>query len=320
MMCFVYIFRDRSGAKREATIDADSREAAFAALKSRGISPLSVRDGGSAQRAPMAGSGGAASRHAAAPQAPGIRSGRAVSFVFLAAFVLIAACSLWWCLDGSDAHRPVSVPVERSSSPRSVKEVYHSRHRRDDVVRLPQGTQTKTKTDVAVRPGPEEADVSRSESMEQVEPEAPESVSQTSRIARTAAEELLMLATPSRPGAIVPPLPDLSSANLDASAERSFSHVIVAEAGDDEARLDRKLVLAEQKEEFRTLRDKEGWRFREYVEALRKKAVDDAAYMQEAHKTMNELRNDETVTEEELKQAKEKIDETLVERGLPRLD
>ena len=162
--------------------------------------------------------------------------------------------------------------------------------------------------------------MSRSESMEQVEPEAPESVSQTSRIARTAAEELLMLATPSRPGAIVPPLPDLSSANLDASAERSFSHVIVAEAGDDEARLDRKLVLAGQKEEFRTLRDKEGWRFREYVEALRKKAVDDAAYLQEAYKTMNELRNDETVTEEELKQAKEKIDETLVERGLPRLD
>ena len=46
MMCFTYIFRDKSGAKCEATIEAASREAAFAALKSRGILPLSIRTGG----------------------------------------------------------------------------------------------------------------------------------------------------------------------------------------------------------------------------------------------------------------------------------
>ena len=45
-MCFTYIFRDKTGNKREATIEAASREVAFATLKARGIAPIKLSEAG----------------------------------------------------------------------------------------------------------------------------------------------------------------------------------------------------------------------------------------------------------------------------------
>ncbi|MBR4652035.1 MAG: hypothetical protein IKO72_01630 [Kiritimatiellae bacterium] len=43
-MTFIVTYRDKTGAKREEAIEAASRDAAFSALKSRGISPIAIRE------------------------------------------------------------------------------------------------------------------------------------------------------------------------------------------------------------------------------------------------------------------------------------
>ena len=45
-MCFTYIFRDKTGVKREARIEAASREVAFATLKASGIVPIKLTEVG----------------------------------------------------------------------------------------------------------------------------------------------------------------------------------------------------------------------------------------------------------------------------------
>ena len=70
-MTFTYTYRDRTGAKREGRIAAASRDAAFAALKSRGISPLSIREGNGRAACPHAAENGDADNdRAGAPRPP----------------------------------------------------------------------------------------------------------------------------------------------------------------------------------------------------------------------------------------------------------
>ena len=150
--------------------------------------------------------------------------------------------------------------------------------------------------------------------------DAPEAPPAPKKLARTAAEELLLMATPSTPGAMVPPLPDLSGADLDKSATQALRTPLEAEDGDDTKLLERKLVLAAQKEEFRDLRDGEGWRFKDYVEALRKKAESDSTYLAEATKVVADAEADESISDEEFKALKKKVNEALAERGIPALE
>ena len=49
-MTYTVSYRDKTGAQREETMDVNSREAVFAMMKLRGISPLAIRKGGHAGR------------------------------------------------------------------------------------------------------------------------------------------------------------------------------------------------------------------------------------------------------------------------------
>ena len=54
-MTFTVTYRDKTGAKRETAIEAASRVECVAECRKRGISPLSIREGGYAGRVPLPG-------------------------------------------------------------------------------------------------------------------------------------------------------------------------------------------------------------------------------------------------------------------------
>jgi DNA repair protein RadA/Sms len=84
--------------------------------------------------------------------------------------------------------------------------------------------------------------------------------------------------------------------------------------------LEKKLVVAEAKEEFRELREKEGFTITEYLNALRDQANQDADFLAEAHKMSNELYHDQTVSDEDYIKYRNQINEKLRERGLPEIE
>ena len=93
-----------------------------------------------------------------------------------------------------------------------------------------------------------------------------------------------------------------------------------AEDGDSEATLEKKLVVATAKDEFRELRDTEGYTFSEYLNALRDQANHDADFLAEAHKMSEQLYHDEAVSDEDYVKYRDQINQKLKERGLPEIE
>ena len=135
-----------------------------------------------------------------------------------------------------------------------------------------------------------------------------------------AAEQLIAMATPSFPGASVPPLPNLTEEDAEKAFRASQRHILSVQEDDSEAVLEKKIVVAGAKEEFAELREAEGWTFVEYLNALRDKANDDAGYMAEAHKVIDEIYHDQTVSDEDYIRYRDQVNEKLRERGLPEID
>lgn len=133
-------------------------------------------------------------------------------------------------------------------------------------------------------------------------------------------EQLIALATPPFPGAKVPPLPPITDEAVAKSLKEAMEHTIVAEEGDSEAVLDKKIVVASAKMEFEELREKEGYGFTEYVNALRDKANADAAFMAEVHKVADELYHDAGISDEDYVHYREELNQKLRERGLPEIE
>ena len=103
-MTFTVTYRDKTGARREEALEAISREAAFAAMKTRGIVPTAVRAG------------------LTKPRNTRNTRNTAVPYIIAVAFVLLLAGGAWWWL-GRDGARP-SLPDEVSSKPKAMpKEV-----------------------------------------------------------------------------------------------------------------------------------------------------------------------------------------------------
>ena len=136
---------------------------------------------------------------------------------------------------------------------------------------------------------------------------------------RHGAEQLLALATPAQPGAPVPPLPKITDESVAEDLAKAMSDTIRPSPGDTERTLETKLNVAQQKEEFRDLR-KEGMTFVEYVNALRDKFNEDAAYLAEARKLDESLFNDKEVSDKDYKAYREELNNSLRERGLPELE
>ncbi len=134
---------------------------------------------------------------------------------------------------------------------------------------------------------------------------------------KNGAEQLIALATPSEPGGRVPPLPPIANKTVARELKEAMEHVIQAEDDDSDAVLAKKVVVATAKNEFRELRDKEGYTFAEYLNAIRDQANLDADFLAEAHKMSEDLYHDEAVSDKDYIKYRDQINEKLRERGLP---
>lgn len=304
-MFFTYVFRDSSGTKKNATIEAASREAAFAVLRSQGISPLSIRET----------KGASSKSHVPSGHKSTSRKLFAWILVTLVAFAIMT----WWYVTRANVPPPVS--------PKNG----------DKVVKVPKTAKApKEQSRPKTSQGARNAKFSRRAIPPPIRPELPTVASKPeddssptnatsqeetgpSKIAKTGTEELLMLVTPSTPGGRVPPLPDLRGMPIEKDMHETLNRVVTAEKGDDESRLERKLLLAQQKEEFGEL-SREGWKFADYLQALREKNNADADYLRDAYQMLDELYRDESVSDDEYKEYLDKVNATLRERGLPEIE
>lgn len=101
-MTFTYTYRDAQGAVRTDVVEAASRQDAFAALKARGVSPVSVKTGGTPR---------AAGASAPASGRPAVAKAAAVGLV-----VVLGAGLAWFCL------KPSQEPSEAGTGrPKAVR-------------------------------------------------------------------------------------------------------------------------------------------------------------------------------------------------------
>ena len=136
---------------------------------------------------------------------------------------------------------------------------------------------------------------------------------------RHGAEQLLALATPAAPGMSVPPLPKITDESVAEDLAQAMKDAIRPTTNDTERTLEVKLNVAQQKEEFRDLQAG-GMTFVEYVNALRDKFNEDAAFLAEARRLDESLFNDGAVSDKEYKAYRAELDKALKERGLPKLE
>ena len=134
------------------------------------------------------------------------------------------------------------------------------------------------------------------------------------------AEQLIALATPASPGARVPPLPDLTDDGVATELEAAMNLPVVAEEGDSEEIINKKLVVLNAKDEFSELNASEGMTFVEYLNAVRDKSNEDADFLKEALKLNDELYHDAEISDEDYQKYQAQINEKLRERGLPEIE
>lgn len=134
---------------------------------------------------------------------------------------------------------------------------------------------------------------------------------------KTGAEQLLAMVIPASPGAPVPPLPALTEAGLSNDLARALDAEIVIGTNDTEETAALKEGVAALKQQYRELRNAEGWNFTEYLEAMRAQGEEDAAILGAAHRELNELWNDRNLSDDEYLLHLNEINAMLRERGLP---
>ena len=310
-MTFTVTYRDKSGAKREEVIEAASRAECVAVLKARGITPLGVREGRAVRdRKGVKVTGGIKDDKDAARRPHRNSTFYILHFSFAIAAIAAIAFAWWWLATRPEAaprqvltkHADASTPVPRhspKSTPRTESKVY----RAATPVAVTSKVPTVSAADTVVTNETDDSEKPR-----------------RGRMFRTEAETLLAMATPEEPGMSVPPLPDFSEESLSNSAEIALNAIIEPTSNDTERTLETKLIVAEQKEEFRALHKQANWSFAEYLTALHKKHTDDASMLREAHALNDSLYGDENITDKEYAGYLRKINSELKERGIAPID
>lgn len=315
-MTFKVTYRDKTGALRAECIEAASRPACMAECRRRGIVPVGVKESPSRLgRTKSSLSAGSRQWHISA---------RAASVL---ALVLALAVGAWFWFGSNEASVNTAVNGKDAShlggegwtrAPDAPKRrIVDVPPRQGGDSAADQGRPTQPKStvhdyDQACPPlmeGSPSNIVDNADTPTNTPPKP---------LFKTGAEQLLALATPSVPGAMVPPLPYVTEESLKEDIEKAMRTVIKPEKEDTEETLERKLTIAAQKEEFRKLRE-QGMTFTQYLEAMREKNNDDAQLLSDAHKLDEELYHDETVSDEDYKKQRKRINEALRERGLPEM-
>lgn len=163
-------------------------------------------------------------------------------------------------------------------------------------------------------------DIPAPQPLEEMNAAATNQVAQKKIPFKNGMEQLIALAMPTEPGSPVPPLPPITDESVAAHVESGLGNIIKAEEGDSPELLEKKIAVASAKDEFRNLRDTEGWGFVEYINALRDKANLDSQFLSEAHRICDELYHDSNVSDDAYISYRDQINEKLRERGLPEIE
>ena len=300
-MTFICSYRGLDGRIRKEVVEAPSRASAMVLLKKRGITPMSVVTGTGVS---------AEGRSVAKTLVRGAMAGILVVVIAIAAWMM-------WPRPAKPVHTsPSPVKVSQPSAKTATNVSHVTKAASDGEKALP----ARRTVSGSARGGVEESSSPTGQETEvsQTPPPQPERPPLPEPLLKNGAEQLLRMATPSAPGMPVPPLPIRSDEDMGAEIKAALTNVIHATSNDTEQTLQVKMNVIEQKEEFRKLR-KEGWTFTEYVKALAEKHNDEAKYLDEARKLVQELHNDATLSDEDYKKERAVINQALREKGLPEI-
>lgn len=135
----------------------------------------------------------------------------------------------------------------------------------------------------------------------------------------TTTEALISMATPAAPGVGVPPIPMQKDVDYSEDMKKAFATPITADEKDDDESVSRKIAVLNAKDELQELATKEHWTLQEYVTALRNKHIADNDYLAECYNAIEKAYADPEITDESYIAMRDKINETLKERGLPEI-
>lgn len=127
------------------------------------------------------------------------------------------------------------------------------------------------------------------------------------------------MAIPEAPGIGVPPIPISDDEDFSEDMKKAFTAPIKAEEGDDEAAINRKIAVLNAKDELQELAVKEHWTLQEYVNAVREKYIADGEYLAECYETIEKAYQDPDIDDAAYIAMRDKINETLKERGIPEI-
>lgn len=309
-MIFTVIYRNSDGRRDWMELDVPSREAVWPELAKRGISAISVIAGPAPRtaRKPMSGK----KARAFTLSKTGIVKGGVVLLIALVASVF------WYRWTACKEPPAKSVPASKVVPADTHPSVVSSTVAATAVVQRVRSEKPKN----SGRQIEKRASIPAPPPLEELQEALTNKISKGRQktVFSNGAEQLIALATPSRPGETVPPLPMITDEGLAKDLEKAMKHIIQAEADDSEDVLEKKVLVSQAKEEFLELRDKEGYTFSEYLNALRDKANQDADILAEAHKISSELYHDPNVSDEDYIKYRNQINEKLKDRGLPEIE
>ena len=136
------------------------------------------------------------------------------------------------------------------------------------------------------------------------------------RLFKNPMDQLLSMVLPKKPGASVPPLPDIGSITFTPEEEDQLLERLAANDDDSDEKLERKELVQALRDEYHELKKTRGWSFVDYVKALEAKVNLDAEVLRESIKIHETVFNDASISDEEYAKTLAKINAVLAERGI----
>lgn len=136
------------------------------------------------------------------------------------------------------------------------------------------------------------------------------------RLFKNPMDQLLSMVLPKKPGASIPPLPNIDSITFTPEEEDQLLERLAANDDDSEERLERKEFVQALRDEYHELKKSHNWSFVDYVKALEAKVNLDAEVLSESIKINETVFNDASISDEEYSKTLIKLNAVLTARGI----
>lgn len=136
------------------------------------------------------------------------------------------------------------------------------------------------------------------------------------RLFKNPMDQLLSMVLPKKPGASIPPLPNIDSITFTPEEEDQLLERLAASDDDSDERLERKEFVQALRDEYHELKKSHDWSFVDYVKALEAKVNLDAEVLSESIKINETVFNDASISDEEYSKTLIKLNAILTARGI----